>query len=1019
MEVAFHSGLARAYTQSPTSSSSSSSTPTTRSRMTSTGAPPALMSHQSYQSQYSAYSHSSARDTQSTQATSSSTLFSHPPPFPSSSSSTPVNGGPVEASNNVLNKRADKDTSLFQRCLNLQMRLRLIPGFEQWMREEEDKADDDADPVTLLWRTFRRGYPLLDIYNALGPKVPLSIDESKIAEKNRPKTAAYKFIQACVGELKFPSEECFILSDLYGDDTTGFVKVTNVVNRVLDILVQMGIINTETPVSDDASGISNGKRTQREHIIDELVKTERTYVQHLELLQAFKKLVEEKGVITGDSVHDIFLNLNALLDFQRRFLIRVEQTNAQPPSEQNWGQLFVLYKDAFHVYEPYIANQKKCEEVAMREFDKLKETGGSAEMQQMVESPTHLTSFLLKPFQRLAKYPLLLKELRDKGDLDQQRRDDISSGIEAATSVLERTNAAIDREERMEAVEELKMLVDDWKGHRIEGFGDLLLHGQFTVLKGDAPNAKSEEREYKIYLFEMILLCCKDINPNKQKNRMKALAKNGKPKLQLKGRIFMQNVTETISLQKPGSYTCQIFWKGDPGIENFIIKFNSEETMKKWATQVDTQRRIWKDHARSSSSTTQSKPSDTQFIALQGEVLENPYREDDDDGDDEDIDTVIPGYPGPHDHYHRQNSSGGPPRSRSTTGESGPPGNELDPGLPPPRFPVGYPPQAPLTLRTQQIAASAGNQDSYFSPTAESPASAHSIARTSSSSAGTFPFPRQAPPTGWQDENNRYTAPPPGRGHMSRDGPSRGMQRPSLPANAGLSMMQGRSRAASSPDIHNSAGRRAPPSGPTPPVPDVPPFPIHFAYDRAIPHRSQSNSPGNLPTRAATQSPAVQRERLAVQQRTAAELANTDYHGGPARRDPSHSAMSRNGTPLSSFERTLTPSSMDSRTTSPPLPTQLKVKVHCPSAGSTMTLVVPTTISFQSLKDRIDAKLQRSTSVSLSAGQVKLKYLDEDDFVSIQSDEDVQTAFETWKEQQRDLGAGGQQLGEIELFCQR
>jgi cell division control protein 24 len=100
------------------------------------------------------------------------------------------------------------------------------------------------------------------------------------------------------------------------------------------------------------------------------------------------------------------------------------------------------------------------------------------------------------------------------------------------------------------------------------------------------------------------------------------------------------------------------------------------------------------------------------------------------------------------------------------------------------------------------------------------------------------------------------------------------------------------------------------------------------------------------------------------------------------------------------------------------IPSQLKVKVHCPSAGSTMTLVVSTNISYQSLKDRIDAKLQRSTNVSLSAGQVKLKYIDEDDYVSIQSDEDVQTAFETWKEQQRDQIMAGA-LGEIELFCQR
>lgn len=185
-------------------------------------------------------------------------------------------------------------------------------------------------------------------------------------------------------------------------------QVTNVVNRVLDILVQMGIITTEVEIPEDASIISTIKKTQREHIINELVTTERTYVQHLELLQSFKKLVEEKGVITGDIVHDIFLNLNALLDFQRRFLIRVEQTNVQPATEQNWGNLFVLYQDAFKVYEPYIANQKKCEELVTQNFDKLRESGGTAEMQQMVESAPLLSSFLLKPFQRLTKYPLLL-----------------------------------------------------------------------------------------------------------------------------------------------------------------------------------------------------------------------------------------------------------------------------------------------------------------------------------------------------------------------------------------------------------------------------------------------------------------------------------------------------------------------------------------------------------------------------------------------------------------------------------
>lgn len=446
--------------------------------------------------------------------------------------------------------------------------------------------------------------------------------------------------------------------------------------------------------------------------------------------------------------------------------------------------------------------------------------------------------------------------------------------------------------------------------------------------------------------------------------------------------------------------------------------------MKKWALQVDTQRRVFKDQGRLSGSTTSSKPSDTQFAYMRDQVLENPYREDDDEEAEEDLDNATPTYT-PSGYGARKNSLGASIRSRSTTGDSGSMMND-----PPPRFPMGTSGQAPLTLRTQQI-QSAAHQDSYFSPTVETPMSVISNSRGSSASS-TFPFPRQAPPHGYpHEENNRHTAPAQARTHMSRvesgQYQNRAMQRPSLPPNATLSS-QGRSRAASSPDINLASQTRRTTAGQAPPVPDVPPFPTHYAYNAAIVNRSNNNSPNNQgPIR--TQSPAIQHDRR-IQQQTVAALANTshDYPGGPGRRDPGYPPM-RTMTPASSFERsqgTLTPASMESRNMSPPLdndssiPTQLKVKVHCPSAGSTMVLVVSTNISFQSLKDRIDAKLQRSTSVSLGSGQVKLKYLDGDGtYVSIQCDDDVQEAFENWKEQQRDTHPGGGQLGEIELYCQR
>jgi cell division control protein 24 len=85
--------------------------------------------------------------------------------------------------------------------------------------------------------------------------------------------------------------------------------------------------------------------------------------------------------------------------------------------------------------------------------------------------------------------------LRDKGDLDQEKRDEITEGIEAASAILQRTNEAVHREERVVAVNELRERVEDWKGHRLDSFGELLLHGTHQVIKGGSNSGKEEERE--------------------------------------------------------------------------------------------------------------------------------------------------------------------------------------------------------------------------------------------------------------------------------------------------------------------------------------------------------------------------------------------------------------------------------------------------------------------------------------------------------------------------------------------
>ncbi|KAM0152199.1 hypothetical protein ACHAQE_008157 [Botrytis cinerea] len=1000
----------------------------------------------------------------------------------------PVQGGNVIATNNIINQRADASRSLYQICVNLRQRLAQVPGFNGHFvdSDDEDEAEEDMDPVSSLWRCLRKGTPLVTLYNTLQPAEPLPLPDNKMAEPKKSKMAAFKFVEACMKDLQIPPGDVFALSDLFGDDTTGFVKVTQVINIVLDVAEQRGLLLTSRAEDTNESATAPGsKMSYRQHVVRELVDTERKYVQDLENLHELKKTIEQKGVIAGDVVHDIFLNINAILDFQRRFLIKIETTNSQPVDKQEWGLPFRNYEEAFGIYQPFIANQRKAASIAKDNFDKIT----MADHPVVVDFNT-LDGFLLKPMQRLVKYPLLLKDLRDKTNASDEAKEDLTLGIEASNRVLHQANAAVDRELRGEALLDLCGRVDDWKNHRVDHFGDLILHGHFPVVTGKSDVQKEvhfplsprqnsaktyEPEQYTIYLFERILLCCKEVNPNKSKDKLmgnqkdkkdrkdknKIKEKDKNAKLQLKGRIFMTNVTDVVSSAKPGSYTVQIYWKGDPGVENFVIRFSNEETMKKWYEGVDKQK---KEHANIGAQTSTSPDTalrDFEWARDQIASMPNPYAQQEDEDEEEDYSGTTaygsppnsgmpPNFGMPPNASMARNSSNNSLRSRSATTEGSNPSLAGIARAAPPRFPAGTSMATPLSLQTQMSGSlpSPGQRlggDSYFSPIGESPAPS---ARTSTSSTFQFPqtsqFPRQPTPQGSWEDSNRYTAPatsrvqPRERENGSVSGPSYQMngrtpQRPSLPAmatssQAAAAAAQQRSRSYSTPDINAQQGVRRLPNGalstPQGQVPAVPGIPAHLhpAYDAGVP-RSQNNSPNGLPVRTNTQSPGVQRERQLQQQQPPQYANGLQYSNGSQSLGVSQPNYTRSNTtqiPTTALDSRLPPSLMSGNggmSLSPEgdtlLPTQLKVKVNCD--GNYVTLVVAFNITYQSLTDRIDAKVGRFSTNAIARGTMRLRYRDEDgDFVTIESDDDIQIAFQEWSEAQKSHTG---QLGEIELFC--
>lgn len=107
-----------------------------------------------------------------------------------------------------------------------------------------------------------------------------------------------------------------------------------------------------------------GPSDERSLVVCEILDSERKYMQDLEVLQVrppatlsfspgatpltamphsqdYQRQLQMHDILTQDQIHSLFINLNKLADFQRRFLIGVEGNASLPPEQQRFGNLFL------------------------------------------------------------------------------------------------------------------------------------------------------------------------------------------------------------------------------------------------------------------------------------------------------------------------------------------------------------------------------------------------------------------------------------------------------------------------------------------------------------------------------------------------------------------------------------------------------------------------------------------------------------------------------------------------------
>uniref|UniRef100_A0A8C0Y1E8 TIAM Rac1 associated GEF 1 n=1 Tax=Cyprinus carpio carpio TaxID=630221 RepID=A0A8C0Y1E8_CYPCA len=270
-------------------------------------------------------------------------------------------------------------------------------------------------------------------------------------------------------------------------------------------------------------------------VICELVETERTYVKDLNcLIGRYLTPLQKESFLTQDELDVLFGNLPEMLEFQVEFLKTLEDgTRLVPDLEKlerveefkkilfSLGGSFLYYADRFKIYSAFCASHTKVPKVLVKAKTDVAFKAFLDERNPKQQHSSTLESYLIKPIQRVLKYPLLLRELHSLTDPDSEEHYHLNVAMKAMNTVASHINEMQKIHEEFGAVFDL--LISEQTGDKKEvadlSMGDLLLHTSVTWINPSSSLGKcKKEPQLATFVFKTgVVFICKDYSKQKKK----------------------------------------------------------------------------------------------------------------------------------------------------------------------------------------------------------------------------------------------------------------------------------------------------------------------------------------------------------------------------------------------------------------------------------------------------------------------------------------------------------------------
>ncbi|NWR63778.1 MCF2L factor, partial [Bucorvus abyssinicus] len=304
------------------------------------------------------------------------------------------------------------------------------------------------------------------------------------------------------------------------------------------------------------------------HIINELIETERVYVEELQsIIEGYASEMDNPSLVhlipsaLQNKKEILFGNLPEIYEFHNRH--EIENCIENP---ELLARCFLKRKEDLQIYEKYCQNKPRSEALWRQCGDSI----FFQECQRKLDHKLSLDAYLLKPVQRITKYQLLLKEML-KCSKNSEGTAELEEALATVLDIIKSVNDSMHH-----------VAITGYEGD-VSELGKLLMQGSFNVWTDHKKGhnkvkdlARFKPMQRHLFLYTKMLLFCKKREENTDGHEKTA-------SYSFKNSLKMSTVGITENV-KGDNKKFEIWYNGRE--EVYIIQASSVELKNTWISEI-------------------------------------------------------------------------------------------------------------------------------------------------------------------------------------------------------------------------------------------------------------------------------------------------------------------------------------------------------------------------------------------------------------------------------------------------